>query len=104
MPNESLILAYQQSRKELAQAKEVLQKRCEDVKAATVPLAQAWLNEHYPDVPTKVVPIGENVEFSINYVVQFTTEGFATEADKAAQQKIFEELQQYLQSIHVISF
>ena len=100
MPDESLIIDYQQSRKEFDDIKGKIQKACDNAKYATISLAQAWLDEHYPEIPTKVVPIGENVEFSMNYVVQFTTQGFATEDEKEHQRKIFNELQQYLKSLH----
>lgn len=101
MPNNELITAYQRARQDFEEFKGLLQRACDAARDATIPLAQAWLDENYPDVSAKVEPTGEDVELSITYVVLFTTEnwGHESEEEKATQRRIFSELEQYLKSV-----
>jgi hypothetical protein len=98
---DDLIAKYQRSRRAVEDAKKALQEACDAARDATIPLAQAWLNENYPDVSAKVEPTGKDVELSINYVVLFTTKdwGHESKEQKETQRRIFNELEQYLKSV-----
>jgi hypothetical protein len=94
---DDLIAKYQRSRRAVEDAKKNLQEACDAARDATIPLAQAWLNENYPDASAKVEPAREDLELSIKYAVLFTTEDLKREME--TQKRIFNELEQYLKSV-----
>lgn len=97
MPNNELVTAYQRARRDLSFFKDLLQDACDKTRNATIPLAQAWLAENYPDVRTKVTH-PENIELTVAYELHVYIED-DVELGKAMITKIGDELEQYLKSL-----
>lgn len=97
MPNNELVTAYQRRRRDISFFKDLLQKSCDAARDATIPLAQAWLAENYPDVRTKVTH-PENIELTVAYELHVYIED-DVELGKALITKIGDELELYLKSI-----
>jgi len=69
----SLIKAYRKSNQELENAKEILGKACNSIISSQLPLAQALLEEYYPDKHLEIVDVSlvdvSNGEFSTSFQI-----------------------------------
>lgn len=98
MPSNELVTAYQRARQDLKFFKDLLQKACDASRDATIPLAQAWLTEHYPDVQARVTH-PENIELTVAYELHVRIDEDDVELGKAMITKISDELELYLKSV-----
>lgn len=98
MPSNELVTAYQRARRDLEESTKALQRACDAARNATLPLAQAWLAENYPDVQARVTH-PENIELTVAYELRIYIEEGDIELGKAMIAKIGDELEQYLKSV-----